>query len=368
MTYKNKIKVFFTCVLVAFFILPVINNLNLEKEFNLDTIEKEFNLDTIEKYVNFVTYKTFNRSLNQKQVITGKDNFLFLGNQYNQVLHQTNGTKKTLQSDIEKITYNLKSLQDWYEKREIKFVLVVAPNKHSVYKDKLPKWMEYSGKTTTNRIIDSAKKMNVNILDLTIILNKEKLKNDDLLYFKTDTHWNDKAAAIGYEETINYLNQKYKLEINKPKYNFTRSYTYPGDLSRFLKINEILGNKYEETPYIKLKKNIQICIGEIVIESGKMKNCRKTWNGITAYNKNMYIKNEFKKNGTLLFLGDSSSKANSLLYNASFDTIWKFPWWNGNKLTHFFKEHKPDIVIYQVIERRLSGFVKTIPQAIVNYN
>ena len=249
MTYKNKIKVFFTCVVLAFFILPVINNFNLEKEFNLDTIEKEFNLDTIEKefnldtiekYINFMIYKTFNRSLNQKQVITGKDNFLFLGNQYNQVLHQTNGTKKTLRSDIEKMTYNLKALQDWYEKREMKFVLVVAPNKHSVYKDKLPKWMDYSGKTMTNRIIDSAKKMNVNILDLATILNKEKIKSDELLYFKSDTHWNDKGAAIGYDETINYLNQKYKLEINKPKYDFTRSYANAGDLSRFLKINEIL--------------------------------------------------------------------------------------------------------------------------------
>ena len=368
MTYKNKIKFFFTFSILIFFLLPVINNFNSEKEFNIDAIEKEFNLDTIEKYVNFVIYKLFNRSLNQRQVITGKQDFLFLGNQYNQIIHKTNGTVKTLQTDVEKMAYSLKALQDFYEKRGIKFVLIVVPNKHSVYKENLPKWMQYQGKTITNSIVDSANKKNVNILDLTTILNNERINNEGLLYFKTDTHWNDKAAAIGYEETIKYLNQKYKLNINKQKYSFTKTYKSAGDLSRFLKINEILGNKYEIAPAIKLKNNIQICIGEIAIESGKMKKCRKTWNGITAYGRNLYVKNEFNKYGTLLFLGDSSSKANSILYNASFNTIWKLPWWNAsvNKLAPFFKENNPDIVIYQVIERRLDGFIKTIPHVIVD--
>jgi hypothetical protein len=46
---------------------------------------------------------------------------------------------------------------------------------------------------------------------------------------------------------------------------------------------------------------------------------------------------------------------NSNLYNKTFATIWKHKYndLKGEKLKAFINKHKPDIVIYQVVERSL---------------
>ena len=54
------------------------------------------------------------------------------------------------------------------------------------------------------------------------------------------------------------------------------------------------------------------------------------------------------------------------LPSPSFENIWKLPYGsiNGVKLSNFVNNHKPDIVIYQVVERALynQGIVTSLPE------
>lgn len=347
---NKKIAILFIVLpVILIALLPAYNFYQYAKKYNY---KKLFNTDSIEKYVNYSVYKIFNKSLVQDSVIAGKDGFLFLGNAYNNVLHKTNGTYRPSKYDIDSWTSRLKDVQNWYEKRGIKFVIAIAPNKHTIYKEKLPNWMSYDGKTLTDDIVKFAKEKDINMLDLRTALRKEKKKNQ--IYFKTDTHWNQIGAALAYEETISYLNNKYKINIPKPKYKMSQESRVPGDLALFLKISPLLGNKYEKRFNYIFDKKSDICKGNIDKYNLKLKPCIKTNNPIILINNQpQYTVNRSIKKHKLLFVCDSFATQASQLYNSSFNAIFKmyYPMVRRQDFSKFIDNHKPDIVIYQIVER-----------------
>ncbi|MBV5278779.1 MAG: hypothetical protein J0647_07080, partial [Campylobacteraceae bacterium] len=358
--YKKFTKYFILVSIIAISILPVYNFYQYAKKYDKSKI---FNIDTIQKYINYTFYKLFNRSLEQGSVITGKNNFLFLGNQYDNVLHKTNGVYRPSLEEIEKWTYKLKDLQSWYESKGIKFVLVIAPNKHSIYKEKLPNWMKYDGPNITDYIVIQSYSKNINLLDLRATLLNQKNKYS-LLYPKHDTHWNSIGASIAYNETIEFLNTKYNSKINKAKFEIIDNYRGKSPLGNFLKVEDLI--KIEDNTY-----KFDINLSEINIYNIKQENnffkidndFKKIFNTNTFTNiepKAIYNSSAIN-NQKLLFLCDSFSGTgdftigNSILYNETFKYIYKFHWSHigGQKLLNFVEENEPDIVIYQVVERAL---------------
>ncbi|AHJ12262.1 alginate O-acetyltransferase AlgX-related protein [Sulfurospirillum multivorans] len=362
MSNKKFIKYFIIVSFLIISFIPILNFIILGKEIKKENI---YTLDNFEAYRNYIIYKKFNYSMNQAQVIAGKDDFLFLGNNYDNVLHKTNGIYKPTNEEINNWTNKLKDLQKWYEERGINFVIVIAPNKHSIYKEKLPNWMQYDGKTITDNIVEQSNLKDINILDLRNIISNNK--KDKLLYFKTDTHWNNLGASIAYSETINYINNKFNLNLQKPNYTIKDQFGPSGDLSSFLKINTILDEKYENSYILNFENNQEVCHGNIIKNNGILEKCNNKLNPIMGINAQpQYIINKnIKDNKKLLLLCDSFGTATSELYNLTFNTIWKWHYGqiNGEKLSNFVEENKPDLVIYQIVERALynDSIVTSIP-------
>lgn len=353
MKYKFYIKCFLIFSFVLISLLPSYNFYQYAKNYDF---KKSFNIDTVEKYLNYTVYKLFNISLKYEQVISGKDGFLFLGNKYDAVLHKTNGNYRPSTEEIKNWTKKLKDLQSWYENKGIKFIIVIAPNKHSIYKEKLPNWMNYDGKTITDDIIEAANKENINLLDLRSILISQK-DNENLLYNKQGSHWNTKGSAIGFEATMNKLSSIYNINISRPLYEFTDYKTNNDSMWLFLKIKDLLKDVDYDNEY-KLKIYDEImCHGNINLDNNKMEKCINENNPIINIDGGpKYVLNPNPLNNyNILMLCDSFSTSNSQLFNASFKTVWK---WhsghiNGLKLASFIEENKPNIVIYQIVERGL---------------
>lgn len=360
---KNKVFVKYFLVISILIVssVPIFNIITIGKKIERKQI---YSFDNLQGYRNYGIYKLFNYSMNKEQVIIGKDDFLFLGNNYDNVLHKTNGTYRPDIKEVNQWTDKLKNLQKWYEDRGIKFVIAIAPNKHSIYKENLPNWMKYNGKTITDDIVESSNKKNIKILDLRRILRE--VKNGEVLYWKTDTHWNEKGASIAYESIINYLNVEYKANIQKSEYSLIGGNRGSGDLANFLKINSILPNNIEKNYTYKFKDAFDICKGNINKENGLLEKCENVENPIMGINAQpQYMINKSVKENKLLLLCDSFGTAPSQLYNSSFNEIWKWHYGhiNGQKLSEFIEINKPDIVIYQIVERALynDGIVSPMP-------
>jgi len=329
--------------------LPAYNFYQYAKKYDYKQL---VNTDILESYRNYLVYKFLDRSMVQDKVIVGKDGFLFLGNDFNKVLDKTKGVLRPSKKEIDQWSDKLKNLQNWYENQGIKFVIVIAPNKHSIYREKLPNWMEYQGKTITDDIVESSMKRNINLLDLRpILLNK---KDDKLLYFKTDTHWNQRGAAFAFEAIISYINRKHNLNIITPSYQLKQTHVGTGDLANFLKISTIMDKNYEKSyPYI-FDKQSKICIGDIDREESNLSPCKEVENQIMPTNEQpLYMINSHVKENKLLLVCDSFGDIPSVLYNSSFNTIykWYFSHIYGEKLKHFVNQTQPNIVIYQIVER-----------------
>ncbi len=358
---KNKlyIKYFLILSLTAISILPLVNFYKYAKNYDF---KQSFNTDSIESSINYLVYKLFNRSLYQEMVIAGKDKFLFLGNKDAKIVHKTTGVYRPSQEEIKDYVEKLKNIQNYYQNKNIPFIIVLAPDKSTIYKEKLPNWMVYDGKTITDDIVAQAKLQDINLLDLRQTLLDSK--TDELLYWKTDSHWNEKGASIAFLSSINYLNAKHNLNLNIPNYDLIPIKENAKDLARLLKINNKLKNPYETSYNYKFEKEHDICIGDINKDSHTLEKCEKTHNQIiyTNFQPKYIINQNSVNNSKLLFICDSFAAALSPFYNAAFSTIYKFHWTQltGEKIANFTDEYKPDIVVYQIVERAFFTFPQIV--------
>jgi len=357
---QKKLVVYFLILAISLTLFLPILNLSFAytyTKYRLKDFTKQqlFSTDNLESMIGYSLYKVLNVSTNKAQVIAGKDDFLFLGNTYSSIIDKTKGTFHYTDLEIEQWTTKLKKLQDSYEQRGIEFIVVVASNKHTVYNDKLPDEIVYKeDETMTDSIVKSSLQKDVHILNLKQAL---RAKKDKQLFFKTDTHWNDYGASIGYTNTMHYLNTIYKKSYQIPNYTMKETRSSGGDLTRFLKINKFLSKDYDKAYRIIFNKKSRVCYGKITKENVLKKCTKNKKKGFNKYTINTSTPNKKK----LLYLCDSFGIKNTALYKETFHTVWRFhhAYIYGSTLSNFIKEHKPDIVIYQIVERNL-GSNKTV--------
>ncbi len=340
--------------------LPLLNLFFLYQKGMLDakniTTQRLFTTDHIETNINYFAYRTLHRSLNRRKTVAGKEGFLFLGNLYAAILDKAQGVYPYRKEEIDQWTDKLKAVENWYRRRGIEFIVVIAPNKSSVYPEMLPDSVVYKeGGTITDAIVEYAKKKEISLLDLRKILRSNK--GADLLYYKTDTHWNNKGSSIGFRETMRYLNHRYNRHYTLPAYKLRMVRERAGDLAGFLKIKESLPSDYEVNFAYDFNQTARVCHGTISAKDHVIQPCKRVENPVAnIYAVDQYIiNNEALNPQKLLLLADSFSTANSKPYNASFATLWKLHQGRiyGKALADFVEQHHPDIVIYQIVERDL---------------
>jgi hypothetical protein len=92
----------------------------------------------------------------------------------------------------------LEARREWLAKRGIKYLLVVAPNKETVYAEDVPPWLtRQPGPSRLAQLRDMVERTGVvDFLDLTDAVAAQKAS--ERVYHLTDTHWNDAGAFAGY--------------------------------------------------------------------------------------------------------------------------------------------------------------------------
>ncbi len=109
-----------------------------------------------------------------------------------------------------KIIQNIQTMQSRIEKRNMVFVFVIVPNKEAIYHNLLPSHIK-PGKTRLSQIMDEKKSTaKINILDLREALFKQKKQTHQPLYYKGGTHWNHLGAFVGYKQIMNRLSNQFE--------------------------------------------------------------------------------------------------------------------------------------------------------------
>ena len=153
---------------------------------------------------NLLRYKFF-KGATYGKVLFGKENWLFLAKAGTIVDYL--GQSPLAPDELLAWKDKLERRQQWLAEREIRYLAVIAPNKLTIYPERLPDHVgKFKGKTRMDQLITYMRQNStVELLDLREALLAAK--KTTLVYYPRDTHWNDRGGFVAYTEIARRLVQ-----------------------------------------------------------------------------------------------------------------------------------------------------------------
>ncbi len=122
-------------------------------------------------------------------VIQGKDGWLFYGD----TLADYEGTSFMTEREIWSAARSLYLMQEYCTEQGATFLFTIAPNKNSLYGEYMPdRYPASTAESNADRLADALAEQSVAYTDLFAVF----LAQEDILYRKLDSHWNQRGAAL----------------------------------------------------------------------------------------------------------------------------------------------------------------------------
>lgn len=166
------------------------------------------------------------------QVLVGLDGWLYYTGEGN--LNDYQCTQPFQPDELEKLRANLERLDDYLQGR---LLVIIAPNKERIYPEHLPPFIRRSDRPCRfDQVMQTMQGSRVAILDPRPILLSEKPTHQ--VYYRTDTHWNERGAFLVYRAMLERLAAKEPaLQPWRAEQFSLRQETIRGDLSHLLLID-----------------------------------------------------------------------------------------------------------------------------------
>jgi len=282
-----------------------------------------------------------------EKVMRGKNGWLFFtGEPFTDLINATRGIRRFKDSDLKQYAEALDARYKWLKNKGIRYLFIIAPNKHSIYPEYLPDNMfKVNSKTMTDQFVNYMRlNSDVPVVDLRQALLNHK-HPDTLLYYKTDTHWNHFGSNIAQYEIAKILASYYPDQITPVFYKKSdiETTTGPGgDLS------VMIGLKYlfEE---IHTNPVLDPCAKRPVPPNGDYSSTFVTKCGKSSINALIFRDSffEFLYQYVSIFFNQATFVSKRIEYS---------------NIEKFLQEGKPDIVIEEWVERYLAAVPEVEPE------
>jgi hypothetical protein len=146
-------------------------------------------------------YGAMEASQNSENCFRGKDDWLFLGNNFSGFTDKFRGVVTMSPELLESQTARYVRLRDMAASRGADFLLIVGPQKMSVYPEFLPLYIIPAPRRYITPLVESLERAKVVIVEPTerLIAAKPPSAASETLYYRTDSHWNLKGAHVAFE-------------------------------------------------------------------------------------------------------------------------------------------------------------------------
>ncbi len=272
-----------------------------------------------------------------EKVVVGKDGWFYLGNSYNKVMDQHRGLLPLSADSARFIAQHLVLRQRELAQQGIQLYIFIAPDSHSIYPEHLPDHLQPSAKPSRLDVLKQAVgRTTLPFLDLRDTLRAAK--RDHVVYFQTDTHWNDYGTLIGCAVLLDRIRQDQPAmpPIRLADYRIEQQRGIGGDLVRMLTVQEEMKDPvyYYITP-------------------AKSRVARQTEtipNEVSGFPSTRFVG---KGNRRLLFIGDSFSHSMMQYLPGYFRESYFV---RGSKLdSSLVRAERPNVVVVEVVERNISN-------------
>lgn len=267
----------------------------------------------------------------------GKGNWLFLGNAYNDTVAKLKLSVMPTEKQLTTTKGLFTTLCSESARYNTRVVLIIGPDKPSVYPEYLPDELVPSHKKYLSYFLDELKKVqNLTVYDPTDDLLKSK-SSEGLLYWMTDTHWNNKGAFLAYKD----FSKVFGLPV--PEVSFKPGSVHRGDLIDIAKLKEFPLHS-EDNWDVVWKRKPNWLEKEIPHE-------QKTSFGSTT----VVINQKPLSDKTVWVIGDSFASALKQYFNATFKEVYYVGHWDAkhNNISQQLAvaEKKPDMIVIVKVER-----------------
>jgi hypothetical protein len=136
------------------------------------------------------------------KVVEGRDGYLFMADDNNEVMAQHAGQRRLTGEQLEQWRLLLERRTEMLGRRGCAHLVLVAPNNHSVYPEKLPPDIESAAERPVHQLLAHMKR---NASPVEIIYPLEELlaaKPDHQVCSPIDSHWTDYGAFLSYLRLI----------------------------------------------------------------------------------------------------------------------------------------------------------------------
>lgn len=166
--------------------------------------------DALVSYDSSLLYHVFRTSSNEKALV-GNNGWLFYSaeDMLNEYLHGNTLTA----TDLENIATYLTQQKNIFEQQGIQFVVLVAPDKETIYPEQMPRRVPASHDVSTRETFVGYLTANTDVLIVDPTEQLRAVKNRGRLYYAYDSHWTELGAAVAYE----LLQQSIKPSIASPE-------------------------------------------------------------------------------------------------------------------------------------------------------
>lgn len=183
-----------------------------------------------------------------EDVTFGQNGWLFLGSmkpgyhRHRDPMGDAINVNLFSERELEKFAQSITAVKSWLNGKGIEYIYVIAPNKHSIYFEQLPAYIEKQNPiSATDQLVAYLKaNTDVMVVDLREPLLEEKKKHQ--VYYKSDTHWNHYGANIAQFEIMKRIKVLFPGKIT-PFYLKENQFELQdmgiGDLARMAKLETI---------------------------------------------------------------------------------------------------------------------------------
>jgi len=170
-------------------------------------------------------------------VLVGRDGWLFYSGE--RMLEHWNRRSAWAEQDLRDWRRLLELRRDWLRERGIKYLFIVPPDKHTVYPEYLPTWMEPSSKPSKLQQLAEYMKTHSDVEFIDLSQTLIDAKNIRFNYLQTDTHWNAFGGFVAYRTLVQGLSRQLpELEpLPLDAYEWKPVAHPPGDLIKLAKID-----------------------------------------------------------------------------------------------------------------------------------
>jgi alginate O-acetyltransferase complex protein AlgJ len=275
-------------------------------------------------------------------VTVGKDGWLFFGSikadrqRNNGPFGDAMNLNLYTQAELEAFASTLVALKGWLKERGVEYIYTIAPNKHSIYFEKMPDFITKINKeSATDQLINYLKsKTDVTVVDLRPVLLKEKQRHQ--VYFKYDSHWNHYGANSVQFEILKAVKSLFPDKINPAKLNedqFEVLEVDGGDLVGFVNLDGVR----EERPVPVFKEDCEP-------KREKRENSSET---------NFTMICQANPLNGVIFRDSFFTSVEPYLSRSFHRSTYLWERMNYDTLKKYVEQEKPDVVIDEVVERLL---------------